>query len=455
VNGSHGYFEVLIKNDHPQRSLEKITVHRKLKEGGRKRTSLAFTMGFLENLSVALGSVLANWLRATLTMIIIAFGIMALVGILTAIDAAIYSLSSNISSLGANTFSFERKNQELQGRRGGRRGKRSDPFTYDQSMEFMDRYEFPADVSVSFFGTGTGVAKYADRETNPNTIVVGMTRNYLTVKGYELSHGRNFTAREVREGSNIGIVGTDIVDELFGGKPEFALNKYVDVGKLKVKIVGVTATRGNAMNQSQDRRVLIPLQTGKRFYASDNTSYNVILAVKDPTKIEAAIAEATVTMRNVRGLRAGQENDFEIENSGSLVDIIKDNTVMLRLAAVSIGLMTLLGAAIGLMNIMLVSVTERTREIGVRKALGATSRNILTQFLLEATVICNLGGVLGIILGVLAGNVVVLFTDGSFLVPWLWILLALVVCTAVGLLSGIYPAMRAANLDPIESLRYE
>lgn len=388
-------------------------------------------------------------------MIIISFGIMALVGILTAIDAAIYSLSSNISSLGANTFSIDQVDLEVRGSRRGRRGKQSDPFTYEQAELFRERYKFPADVSISFFGTGNATIKYKDRKTNPNTLVMGMNRNYLTVKAYELAAGRNFTEKEVNEGSLIAIIGSDIVDNLFNGNTEFAINKYIDAGDIKVKVVGVTAPRGSSMNQSQDRRVLIPLQTGKRFYANNNTSYDIISAVKDPTKIDAAIAEATVTMRNIRKLKAGQENDFEVENSGDLVNIIKDNTVTLRLAAISIGMMTLLGAAIGLMNIMLVSVTERTREIGVRKALGATSKNILSQFLVEATAICQMGGIFGILLGVLAGNVVTFYAGGSFLVPWAWILLALVVCTAVGLLAGIYPAMRAAQLDPIESLRYE
>jgi putative ABC transport system permease protein len=209
------------------------------------------------------------------------------------------------------------------------------------------------------------------------------------------------------------------------------------------------------MNGNQDNRLLIPLQTAKRFYGSNNTSYDILIALRDPTKVEGAIAEATVTMRKVRRLRAGEENDFEVENSSDLVSIIKDNTVTLRLAAVSIGLMTLLGAAIGLMNIMLVTVTERTKEIGVRKALGATRRNVLLQFLIEAIVICQIGGILGIIGGVALGNLVAMITGGGFIVPWLWIALALVVCTVVGLLSGLYPALRAAALDPIESLRYE
>lgn len=413
-------------------------------------------MGLLENFKVAFGSVWANWLRAILTMIIIAFGIMALVGILTAIDAAIYSMSSNLSSVGANTFSVERVRLEVQGSNGRRgRGKRSAPFSYDQAIQFMDNYKFPADVSVSFFDNGAAIASYESKETNPNTIVMGATSNYLKAKGYELATGRNFTPREALEGGSIAVIGSDLVDELFDGKTESAIGKTVSTGNLKLTVIGVTAVRGSSFNQSQDRRIIMPLQTAKRFYGGANTSYTILVAVNDPTQIDAAMAEATVAMRNVRRLKAGEQNDFELEASGDLVDIIKDNTVALRLAAISIGLMTLLGAAIGLMNIMLVSVTERTREIGVRKALGATSRNILTQFLVEATVICQIGGLLGILLGVLAGNVVIVFTGGTFLVPWAWILLALIVCTAVGLLAGIYPALRAAQLDPIESLRYE
>jgi len=408
----------------------------------------------MENIRVALRSVGANWLRALLTTLIIAVGIMALVGILTAIDAAIYSLSSNLSSLGANTFEIERKRETVRSRGGGNRGKRSEPFTYDQAMEFSEQYDYPADVSVSFFAKGATVVAFEGRETNPNVALYGMTSNYLNSKGFDIEAGRNFTNREVLEGGNIAILGKDLVDELFEENARFALDKVITVGGIRYTVVGTLKSKGASMT-SNDKRVLIPLQSAKRFYGSNRTNYDILVAVKDPTTIDAAMAEATLTMRRVRGLRAGQENDFEVANSSDLVSIIKDNTVTLRLAAVSIGMMTLLGAAIGLMNIMLVSVTERTREIGVRKALGATRRNVLLQFLIEAVIICQLGGLLGILLGVAAGNVVVLFTGGAFLIPWLWIGLALVVCTVVGLLSGIYPAMRAAALDPIESLRYE
>lgn len=411
-------------------------------------------MDTMENIRVALRSVNANWLRALLTTLIIAVGIMALVGILTAIDAAIYSLSSNLSSLGANTFEINRSRETVRSSGGRDRGKRSEPFTYAQAMDFAEGYDYPADVSISFFARGATAVTYEDRETNPNVSLYGMTSNYLNSKGFEIDAGRNFTQREVREGGNIAILGYDLVDELFSGKAQFAIGKEITAGGIRYTVVGTLKSKGASMT-SNDKRVLVPLQSAKRFYGSNRTNYDILVAVRDPNGIDAAMAEATLTMRRVRGLRAGQENDFEVENSSDLVSIIKENTVTLRLAAVSIGLMTLLGAAIGLMNIMLVSVTERTREIGVRKALGATRRNVLLQFLIEAVVICQIGGLLGIALGVAAGNAVVLFTGGEFIVPWMWIGLALIVCTVVGLLSGLYPAMRAAALDPIESLRYE
>ena len=408
----------------------------------------------MENIRVALRSVGANWVRALLTTLIIAVGIMALVGILTAIDAAIYSLSSNLSSLGANTFEINQKSETVKARGGRRRDRAAEPFSFDQALDFSEQYGYPADVSVSFRARGATAVTYLSRETNPNVSLYGMSANYLKSKGFDIEVGRNFTNREVREGGNVAILGRDMVDDLFGGNATFAIGKEIVAAGNRYTIVGTLKSKGASMT-SNDKRVMIPLQTAKRFYATNNTNYDILVAVRDPNAIDAAMAEATLTMRRVRGLRAGQENDFEVENSSDLVSIIKDNTVTLRLAAVSIGMMTLLGAAIGLMNIMLVSVTERTREIGVRKALGATRRNVLLQFLIEAVVICQIGGLLGILLGVLAGNGVVFFTGGAFLVPWLWIGLALIVCSVVGLLSGLYPAMRAAALDPIESLRYE
>ena len=412
-------------------------------------------MDFREIISLAFESVRSNWLRATLTLMIIAFGIMALVGILTAIDSAIYSLNDNLSSLGANTFNINPRGEGLSGNREGRQIKRGEPINYRQAMDFKTRFDFAANTSVSIIGTGSAVIKHAKEETNPNVLIFGVDENYLEAKGYELTAGRNFTPFEAYNGGYKVIIGSEVVDKLCGGKPEKAIDQNIGAGNIKLKVIGTLKTRGSSMNQSQDRRVLIPLQTGKRYYGTSRTDYSVLVAVNQATEIDNAIGAATGLFRNIRRLKAAEENDFEITKSDGLINIIKENTVYFRLAAIGIGLITLVGAAIGLMNIMLVSVTERTREIGISKALGATRSNVMQQFLVEAVIICQLGGLLGILLGVLIGNIVTYLMGGSFLFPWAWITMAVITCTAVGLISGLYPALKAARLDPIESLRYE
>ena len=415
----------------------------------------AYKMNPLENIKIAFRSVRANLLRAILTMIIIAFGIMALVGILTAIDSAIFSLNDSFSGLGANSFTIEPKAVNMGGSHGGRRVRKGDPVSYKQAMEFKERYRFDARVSIAVPCTPRAVITYKEKQTNPTVTVKGIDENYLKVKGFEVDKGRSFTRREILNGGNKALIGTDVLKSIFDGKPEKALGQSISIGNLQFKVIGVLKPKGTSMNQSEDRTVFIPLMDGKRYYASQNQNYELIVAVRDATQIDLAQSAAIGTFRTIRRLKATQENDFELFSSDSLISIIKDNTTNFRWAAVAIGIMTLLGAAIGLMNIMLVTVTERTREVGICKALGATRQNILWQFLTEAIIICQLGGIIGILLGIVVGNIVTQLMGGNFLVPWNWITMAIVVCTLVGLASGIYPAMKAARLDPIDALRYE
>ncbi|MEO6038426.1 MAG: ABC transporter permease [Saprospiraceae bacterium] len=412
-------------------------------------------MLFSEILRMAFQNIRANMLRSVLTLLIIAFGIMALVGILTAIDAIAYSLNDNFSGLGANSFSIERKWGDVKSNRKGRRQKAGEAITYKQAQEFKERFDFPAKVALSFWASNLSTVKFGDEKTNPNVGFVGINENYFAAKGMDIEFGRGFSNSEIEDGQPKIVIGREIVKLLFKDKPEKALDQIVVVNNDRYRIIGVLKSKGSSMGNSSDRAVYAPLQNVKARYGTEDTEYDLTVSVNNATEMDAAQSEAMGLFRQIRGLRPGEEEDFQIFASDSLVGILKENTTNLRLATIAIGLMTLLGAAIGLMNIMLVSVTERTREIGIYKALGATRRSVLLQFLIEAIIICQLGGIVGILLGSVMGNIVTLLMGSSFLIPWLWMLLGFTLCMIVGIVSGFYPALKAARLDPIESLRYE
>lgn len=413
-------------------------------------------MQFSEYLAQAVRSVRANLLRAILTLSIIAIGIMALVGILTSIDALLFTMNDSFSGMGANSFNIVRGSGDLHSNRHGRQEKEADPIDFRQAIEFKERFDFPAaKVSIEGLSSWDATLKYGNEKTNPTVLVFGVDENYLDINGYDLEYGRNFTTLEQEAGTLLTIIGKDIVSDLFNKNPLTALNKVIIVDNRRFTVIGILASKGATMNRSADRRILIPLLADRYLYGYPEKNYNVTVATTNSTDIDDAISLATGIMRNVRQLRASQENDFSIEQSDSLLNMLKENTARIRIATILIGLITLIGAAIGLMNIMLVSVTERTREIGISKALGATRANILNQFLTEAVLICQIGGIVGIVFGIAIGNGVAILLGGKFIMPWAWIILGLITCMIVGLASGLYPALKAAKLDPIESLRYE
>lgn len=412
-------------------------------------------MNLYENIRLALLAIYGNMLRALLTCSIIAFGIMALVGILTAIDTIKASLNDNFASMGTNTFNVIRKGTGIQGGQRGRRRVIGPAITYQQVADFKERYTYPAKASISALGSTGASVRHDNEETNPNMTIYGADENYLSVAGYELSAGRNITLEEANHGRPVAIIGSAIFDKLFKSEVTKALGAQINIRGINYNVIGILKEKGASMTFSGDKMVIIPLMTLRQYFGSQTNSYNLSVAVNQATELPAAMAAAEGLLRRLRGIALGAEADFELEKSDGLISLVLDNTNTLRLAAIFIGFVTLLGAAIGLMNIMLVSVTERTREIGICKSLGATRYNILIQFLVEAVVICLIGGILGVLFGILAGNSVSSLVGGAFIIPWNWIGLGLFLCFVVGLISGIYPALKASRLDPIEALRHE
>ena len=413
-------------------------------------------MNTLENIKIALSSIKDNFLRSFLTLLIIAVGITCLVGILTAIDTLLFSLSNNFNRLGANSFSIAPSRTTISSNQQGRQRKAGESISYRQAMEFSEMYRHGGSrVAVDMFCTGSATIKAGNEKTNPTVRLVGIDQNYMFVSAYELAAGRNFSPNEVQSGGQKAIIGSDIVSSLFDGQPEKAVGRAISIGSGKYRVIGALDQKGSSSGTSNDRRVFIPLMNAKKLYGHSKTNYNITVAVANPTEVEDAISTSIGIMRNVRNLKAIEENDFQVRKSDSILTRLKEMTTTLRMATMLIAMLTLFGASIGLMNIMLVSVTERTKEIGVRKALGATRTNVLTQFLTEAVVICLFGGLVGIVLGIGMGFGVAMIINGSFTIPWNWMTLGIIVCVIVGIVSGLYPALKASRLDPIEALRYE
>lgn len=413
-------------------------------------------MNSIENVKIALRSIKDNLLRSLLTLLIIAVGIACLVGMLTAIDGLLYSMSSNFNRLGANSYTFQRSSETISSNSNGRRVKRGDPINFDDAYDFKEAFQYSgSSVSIDTYCSGNATIKYDENETTPTVRIIGIDEEYFSTSVFEISEGRNFTKSEAYSGSNRAILGSDIIEKLFDDKPEKAIGKNISVNGAKYKVIGALEQKGNSSGDGNDKRVFIPLINAKKIYGFSDKNYHVTVAVKTSTEIDDAVSQGIGVMRNVRRLKASEKNDFEIRKSDGILEKLKELTSNIRWGTIIIAGLTLLGAAIGLMNIMLVSVTERTAEIGVRKALGATRSNVLIQFLTEAIVICILGGIVGIVFGNIIGFLVSLATNSAFVTPWQWMLLGIVVCLLVGVVSGIYPALKASRLDPIESLRYE
>lgn len=425
-------------------------------------------MRFWDIFSLAFRTIRSNKLRTGLTVSIIAFGIMALVGIITAIKAMNQKFSESFSTMGANAFTvrFKERNIRFGGNNRGdlklskksqRKEKKSNLgkiITKDEAELFVKRFDFPATKSISIFGNRNNIASYKARKTSPNITVYGGDENYLLLNGWTVQNGRNLNRMDVETGRNVCLLGYDVAKKLFKEGIERAVNSVVRLNNIPYRVLGVLESKGSVFGMSRDNVIVTSYTNIDRNFPS-NFSFVIAVMTPDIVKVNEAMGEAEGAFRGIRKLTTTEESNFVLDRSDSIVEKAMNSLRFLTISATVIGLITLIGAAIGLMNIMLVSVSERTREVGLIKAIGGKSQSVSRQFLLEAIIISLLGAFFGIILGVMVGNLFSMVLGTGFVVPWDWVVYGIIICTITGLLAGLYPAMKAGKLNPIEALRYE
>jgi putative ABC transport system permease protein len=428
-------------------------------------------MTLQDSFILAWRTVKSNKLRTGITVAINAFGIMALIGIITAISAMNQSLKENFSFMGANAFSIRykemnarmmggggRNKQEFSKQKVGQKEKKSNldkPIKLEESVYFKDNYGFNrAQVSVYRRGNGNNELRYKNYKTNPQVSMWGGDENYLGVNGYQLDLGRNLNNVDLQSGRNVCLIGSNVATKLFPNNPEKSIDKVILVGGKPYRVIGLLKSKGSSAMMRQDDVIVTSLKNIRQ-YQNISSSYQIGVMVNNVAELDPAIGESMEQMRKARRLIPSESDNFIIDKSDKFADIFIGLLAGISGAAGAIGLITLIGAAIGLMNIMLVAVNERTREVGLIKALGGKRRDVRRQFLFESILISILGAIFGIILGVLVGNIFSIVLKTGFIVPWLWVGIGIAICTLVGLVAGIYPAMKAAALNPIDALRYE
>jgi putative ABC transport system permease protein len=426
-------------------------------------------MTYRNSLSLSWKNVRSNRLRTTITVIIMALGIFALIMIITAIQAASNSLTSSFSTMGANSFGIRyrdrnisfgggNKNKGQKTSKSAQRSKNSNngiPISYDEARLFKERYNFPsAKVGIALRGQSSIVVNNSSQKTNPDVNIYGGDENYLEINGYKLAYGRNFTLSEIETGQNVCMLGSAVADKLFPVDKSKAIETIVNVNHIPYRVIGVLEEK-NSSAFFNTSRIVITSYNNIRRLSSQNANYNLAVMVSDPKLMDIATGEAKGVFRPIRKLTFADDDNFYIDKSDSIAEAFLTNLGFLEKGTMAIAFITLIGAAIGLMNIMLVAVSERTREIGLTKALGGTKKDIRSQFLFESLLISLMGAVAGIIGGILIGNLVAVLLHTGFVVPWIWVIIAVIVCSLVGLAAGLYPAYKASDLDPIVALRYE
>lgn len=408
---------------------------------------------FRESFLMALSAIRAHKLRSALTLLGVIVGVFSIIGVMTAVEVLQVNIEKNFQSLGANTFAISKwPAVRFEGPKGFEKFLSRKNITLPQALQLQERATLAQNISIEDnFWQGEVVSKYA--QTPPNVILSGGTPGSFPAKNLNIAEGRPLFEADIQAARDVCVLGSKLATTLF--PLGSALGERVKFDGINYTVVGVLESKGGMLGGDQDNFGIIPITTGLNRYGRAWRSLSILVQAPDQATYEDTVEQVRGIMRTLRKVRPWEADDFEIFSSESMINQFRDVTFKVRAAVALISSIALLAAGVGIMNIMLVSVTERTKEIGIRRAVGAKKRNIITQFVMEAVVLSELGGVIGVLLGIAAGNMAAFLLKVSPILPIDWSVFGLLICSVVGIVFGTYPAFKAANLDPIESLRYE
>ncbi|MFZ9761654.1 MAG: ABC transporter permease [Candidatus Kapaibacteriota bacterium] len=409
-------------------------------------------MNILESIIQALQSIKANTLRTVLTLLSISIGIFAIIGAGTAVNTLEGSFNSQLAALGQNTFMIKRIPSVNFGNSWRKYRNRKD-ITLQQAKEFKLQMEGTTLTSIHNETDGY-TAKRGNLSTDPTVNLIGADENFFIVINLPVETGRAFGLTEVNSAIPVVIIGNDLVVQLFNG--ENPIGQFITLKNQKFQVIGTLKSQGSMFGRSLDAQAVIPITVFTRYHSDEWTSsVEIITKSYSKEQLSQAVDESIGVMRSLRNLKPWEENSFEVETNESVSSQFASFSNYLQIFGLGSGLISLLAAGVGIMNIMLVSVKERTKEIGIRKAIGAKRKWIMFQFIIEAITLCQLGGLIGITFGIIAGMGLSSLIGSETSLPINWVIFSIVVCTLMGLAFGSYPAWKAASLDPIEALRYE